>query len=62
MNASLDQIIDSYLCNVDLSGGEAPEQMADALLAVMPWTGDDYSADAIREELIDTIEHRQANI
>lgn len=61
MNASLDQIIDSYLCNADLSGGERPEQMADALLAVMPWTGDDYSVDTIRAELIDTIEHRQAN-
>ncbi len=60
MNSSLDQIIDSYLCNADLSGGETPEQIADALLAVMPWTGDDYSADTVRTELIDTIEHRQA--
>lgn len=60
MNSSLDQIIDSYLAGADLSGGETPGQMADALLTVMPWTGADYSAETIRTELIDTIEHRIA--
>lgn len=52
---NLEQIAANYLPDLRTIQDSAPEAIADALLEVIPWDGDEYTSDDVRQAIIDRV-------